>query len=174
MTLARIRRKALPMTAALAATALGPAACGNDVTHAAGGSGGRTTVTSIAGQQIDLPATREPSAVFFFTSGCGECAGGARSLGEAAAAAQKSGAKAQFLAVDLDPGESKQTIQAFMDYVKAGQLPVVVDTGAALSQRYGVAALSTLIVIDAGGKVTFRATDPDAKTITNELEKAGV
>ena len=28
-------------------------------------------------------------------------------------------------------------------------------------------------VVDADGTVTFRATDPDAKTITAELQKAG-
>ena len=46
-------------------------------------------------------------------------------------------------------------------------------TDPALQIRFDVAALSTLIVIDGDGKVTFRATEPDAKTITAELVKAG-
>ena len=45
-------------------------------------------------------------------------------------------------------------------------VPAAIDEGAALSQRFDVAALSTLIVIDG-------ATEPDAKTITAELVKAG-
>ena len=52
-------------------------------------------------------------------------------------------------------------------------VPAAIDEGAALFQRFDVAALSTLIVIDGDGKVTFRATEPDAKTITAELVKAG-
>ena len=51
--------------------------------------------------------------------------------------------------------------------------PAAIDQGATLSQRFDVAALSTLIIVDSDGRVTFRATDPDAETIIGELEKAG-
>ncbi len=36
-----------------------------------------------------------------------------------------------------------------------------------------VAALSTLIVVDPAGKVTYRATDPGPEAIQAALEKAG-
>jgi hypothetical protein len=52
-------------------------------------------------------------------------------------------------------------------------MSAAIDEGAALSQRFGVAALSTLILVDPDGQVTFRATDPDADTIVSELHKAG-
>lgn len=129
-------------------------------------------VTSIDGKTISVPAAGEPTAVFFFSVGCGECVNGVRSLGEAATAADKAGTIATFLAVDLDPGETRQTIEEFMQHVDAEHVPAAIDTDAALSQRFQVAALSTLIVIDADGKVTFRATDPSAETITAELVKA--
>ena len=48
-----------------------------------------------------------------------------------------------------------------------------IDQGATLSQRFDVAALSTLIIVDSDGRVTFRATDPDADTIVSALHKAG-
>jgi hypothetical protein len=36
-----------------------------------------------------------------------------------------------------------------------------------------VAALSTLLVIDPSGKVSYRATDPSTDQITDALRKAG-
>jgi hypothetical protein len=173
MTTSRTRRKALQLVGACAAATLTLTACGNAGSPGSAGKDGTAQLTSIGGQRIALPADREPTAVFFFTSGCGECVGGTQSLGEAAAAAKKSGTRAHFLAVDMDPGESKDTINAFMDYVHAEQVPTVIDTGATLTQRYHIAALSTLIVIDADGKVTYRGTDPSAQTITAALKKAG-
>jgi hypothetical protein len=84
------------------------------------------------------------------------------------------GDKADFLAVDMDPRESPETVRGFLDHIKAPQLPATIDTGAALSRRFQVAALSTLIVIDPrGGKVTYRATDPTADQIKAELAKVG-
>lgn len=59
--------------------------------------------------------------------------GGVRSLGEAATAADKAGTEASFLAVDMDPGESQETIEEFMEYVDAEHVPAAIDTGAALS-----------------------------------------
>ena len=131
------------------------------------------TVTSIDAQRISLPAAGKPTAVFFFSVGCGECVNGVRSLGEAATTAENAGTVASFLAVDMDPGESKALIGDFMESVDAEHVPAAIDDGAALSRRFEVAALSTLIVVDADGTVTFRATDPDAATITAELAKAG-
>ena len=60
-----------------------------------------------------------------------------------------------------------------MEYVDAVHVPAAIDEGAALSQRFGVAALSTLIIVDSDGQVTFRATDPDADadTIVSEASR---
>ncbi|EGX57717.1 Redoxin domain-containing protein, partial [Streptomyces zinciresistens K42] len=128
-----------------------------------------TEVTTINDEKITVPGDK-PAALFFFSVGCGECAGGAESL---AKAGNELNGKANVLAVDMDPAESPQTIRQFLDYIKAPELPAVIDTGAALSQKYKVAALSTLIVIDQAGKVSFRATDPGPEAIQTALEKAG-
>lgn len=165
--------KTLRMTATLAAATLALTACGTtENTVATPGGSGPAVVTSIEGQRISLPATGEPTAVFFFSVGCGECVRGVRSLGQAATASNKVGSEASFLAVDMDPAESKATIKDFMNQVEAENVPAAIDAGAALSQRYQVAALSTLIVINADGDVTFRETDPSAETIVAELAKA--
>lgn len=173
MRITRRHHAALSIAAVLAAGSLTLTACGNSADPATAGSGSPATVTSVDGQQISLPANGKPTAVFFFSVGCGECVNGVRSLGVAATSADEAGSEANFLAVDMDPGESKETIGDFMEYVDAEHVPAAIDQGATLSRRFGVSALSTLIVVDADGTVTFRATDPDAATITAELAKAG-
>jgi len=115
---------------------------------------------------------RAPTALFFFSVGCGECVGGAKSLARAQAAAQKSGGKGTFLAVDIDPSESANTITDFLRGVEGTELSAVIDKNPTLASRYQVAALSTLIV-DPAGTVTYRATDPPADQITTAVEQAG-
>lgn len=174
MTISLTRRTTLSLAGLLIVGSLALSACGSaDEDRSSADAGSPAPVTSIDGQQISLPAAGKPTAVFFFSVGCGECVGGVRSLGEAAASAEDNGTDAQFLAVDMDPREPKETIEGFMEYVEAEHVPAAIDEGAVLSQRFDVAALSTLIIVDAYGKVTFRATDPAADTIVAELEKAG-
>ncbi|MEU9426258.1 redoxin domain-containing protein [Streptomyces sp. NPDC048342] len=160
------------MTAVLT---IGATACGADDTsttqNTATGTDATsgTEVTTISDEKITVPGDK-PTALFFFSVGCGECAGGAKSLAKAGKALN---GRANVLAVDMDPAESPQTIRQFLDYIKAPELPAAVDKGAALSQKYKVAALSSLIVVDPAGKVTYRATDPAADQIQTALEKAG-
>ncbi|MBF6202451.1 TlpA family protein disulfide reductase, partial [Nocardia cyriacigeorgica] len=94
------------------------------------------------GASVSVPATK-PAALFFFSVGCGECVGGATSLAQAA---ERVGDKAVFVLVDMDPGESAQTVTGFQDSTGTRALPAVVDTGATLTKRYSVASLSTLVV----------------------------
>ncbi|EOY45667.1 TlpA family protein disulfide reductase [Streptomyces anthocyanicus] len=177
----RLRRRTALALAAAATAALTLSACGTDTkantpaTSAGSGNAAAAkadTVALLDDTTLAVPGDK-PSALFFFSVGCGECAGGAKSLDKAAQAFDKAGKKANFLAVDMDPNESKQTIMQFLDYIKAPALPATIDKGAALSQRYQVAALSTLIVVAPQGKVTYRATDPSADQIQDALKKAG-
>ena len=84
MRITRRHHAALSIAAVLAAGSLTLTACGNSADPATAGSGSPATVTSVDGQQISLPANGKPTAVFFFSVGCGECVNGVRSLGEAA------------------------------------------------------------------------------------------
>ncbi|WP_245541690.1 TlpA family protein disulfide reductase [Sporichthya polymorpha] len=132
-----------------------------------------TAITTIDGKTLEIPAGR-PVAVFFFSVNCGSCAGGVKSLGEAARLAEQAGIQADFLAADMDPSESTQTILKFLDYTDAQNVPAAIDTGAVLTRRFKVAALSTLIVIDATGTVTYRGTDPSAERIIAALDEAAI
>lgn len=175
MTPSPPRRRTFLALAATAVLAAGVTACGADDTsttqNAATGAGktSATEVTTISDEKIKVPGGK-PTALFFFSVGCGECAEGAKSMAKAGKALN---GKANILAVDMDPGESPQTIRQFLDYIKAPELPAAIDEGATLSQRYKVAALSTLIVVDPQGEVTFKATDPGPDQIQAALEKAG-
>lgn len=179
MTTSPPRRRTLLALAVTAALAAGATACGTRDASApkpasAGASSSSasqqgTAVTTIGDEKITVPGNK-PTALFFFSVGCGECAGGAKSL---ATAGKALNGKASVLAVDMDPSESPQAIRQFLGYIKAPELPAAIDTGAALSQKYKVAALSTLIVVDPAGKVTFRATDSGPDQIQTALQKAG-
>ncbi|HEX5403021.1 MAG TPA: redoxin family protein [Pseudonocardiaceae bacterium] len=174
----RAARNSTIGAAVIAVVAAGPllAACGTNTlggspNAAAAGSTATTvtTVATVAGRTVHVPGDK-PTALFFFTVGCGECAVGARSLAQVARAAH---GNADVLAVDMDPSESTQDISGFLTSVDAAGLPAAIDTGAALTQRFGIGALSTLIVIDPSGSVTYRATDPSAQAITTALHHAG-
>lgn len=155
---------ALLVAAALALTT----ACGNQQSPGATASGASAPVTDLDGKTRTIPAGK-PAALFFFSVGCGECVGGAKSLSKAA---ETIGSSADYLLVDMDPKEPKAAVDGFRDYIKAPGLPAAIDTGAALTTRYQVTSLSTLVIVDANGNVTFRATDPSAEQIQAELSKA--
>lgn len=171
-------RRAVP--AALAAAAvLVLAACGTQTAgpqqaHQPGASSvagpPTATLTTLAGNTVRVPGSK-PTALFFFTAArCEECAEGAKSLANAAA---KVGAKAQFLAVDVDPHDSADAITGFLRSIGSPDLPAAIDQGAAISRTYQVSAISTVIVVDPSGKVTFRGTASPADKIEAALTAAG-
>ena len=75
-------------------------------------------MTSIDGRQVSLPAAGKPTAVFFFSVGCGECVGGVRSLGEAAASAHFPGGHNEGW-----PDAFKNMMLSFYQAVRAGEMP---------------------------------------------------
>lgn len=159
------RRVASAGLAALAFAAL--TACGTTETTTSA-SIEPVTITALSGASVTVPGDK-PTAMFYFSVGCGACVGGAKALGEAA---EKTGGSADFVLVDIDPGESAQIVSGFQDYTETTDVPAVIDTDASLSRRFQVAAQSTLIVVDPAGAVTYRAQDPSTDQIIAELAKA--
>ncbi|MDV8128866.1 TlpA family protein disulfide reductase [Rhodococcus qingshengii] len=166
----RTAAAALALTAALMLTACN--STDNSAPPAPGaptGTSAPAQFTTVSGSTVSVPGEK-PTAVFFFSVGCGACVGGAKAL---AGAAEKLGSAASFVLVDMNPGESAQTVTGFQSDTGTQAIPAVIDTGATLTTRYSVAALSTLLVIDPSGKVSYRATDPSTDQITDALRKAG-
>ncbi len=129
------------------------------------------TVRALGGQRIRIPSER-PTVVYFFSAGCGSCIQGARALVQANTQSQTAQSAATFLAVDLDPTEPPQVIGAFVRAAGNPDLPAVSDRDAALSRRYQVTALSTLVVIDPTGRVSYRAVEPGPAQILDAIAKA--
>lgn len=128
-------------------------------------------LTTIDGRQVSVPGST-PTALLFFSFSCGECVVGGKSLAQAQAGAENAGSKAGFLLVDMDPKESPQDAARFRDQIDSKNLPAVIDTGATLSRTYKISALTTVIVVDAAGKVTYQGHAPSADQILGQLDKA--
>ena len=70
----------------------------------------------------------------------------------------------------MDRGASVHTVADFLHSVGADGLPTVVDQKAVLSGRYQVTALSTVLVVDSTGRVTFRAVNPSPAKIVSAVD----
>lgn len=172
----------LAITAAVAVvaacgTGAGRTATGSDpVTSAATSSADATqaaaarssALKTINGTTVHIP-NGGPSVLAFISVGCADCAAAAKAVAQAS---HTLGEKATFLAVDLDPGIPRQALTGFLDYVHAADLPVAIDTKFSLSKRYAVAALSTVLVINPAGKVSFRQVNPSPGAITAAVNAA--
>ena len=172
------------ITAALIA-ALSLTACGTSHTTSAlqtGATAGRTsadapaatrhvaglTVTTIGGARVRVPSGK-PSVLVFISLSCADCSAAAKAVAQAS---RTIGDKATFLAVDLDPGVPAQDLNDFLGSVHAKTLPTMIDAKFALSAKYKVSALSSVIVIDPAGKVTYRAVNPTASAITTAVAQS--
>lgn len=170
----------LAVTAAialLAACGTGRNAVGSGPVHSAAtatrpaaqaGASGSQSLTTIDGTTVYVPS-RKPSVLVFISISCADCSAAAKAVAQAS---QAVGDRATFLAVDLDPGVPVQALTSFLDYVHANDLPAMVDARAALLARYRVSALSSVIVIDPAGAVTYRAINPSSAAIVAAVQGA--
>lgn len=160
---------AVALLAGCASTAQGGSVSSAPVTHPASGSAAApTVVTTLDGRHLSVPNSK-PTVLFFFSIGCSDCATEAKATADAARAA---GPSATVVGVDLDPGVTSSDISSFLSSVGASQLPVTLDTGDQLATAYKIAALSTVIVVDPTGKVSYRATDPAAAAILAAVSRS--
>lgn len=127
-----------------------------------------TALTTVDGNTIDLPAAA-PTALLFFSYGCGECVDGGKSLAGARAAVEKAGGSARFLAVDMVPSENPADVRHFLDQIGGTGVPAVVDANGDLTSRYQVTAPTTALVIDPSGQITYRGHAPSQDQILAAL-----
>lgn len=125
-----------------------------------------TVLTTIDGATVRVPGNR-PSVLVFMSTNCASCADAAKALVQVEAAtkataraAHRAKGTARFLGVDMDVGAYAQTVRGFLQSVGAAHLPTVVDNKEVLASIYHVLALSTVLIIDSAGRVTFRAINP--------------
>jgi hypothetical protein len=132
------------------------------------------TSTSISAKSADgitvhVPNTK-PSVLFFFSVQCGSCGPESRIL---AAEQRAHPTQANYVLIDVEAAESSATINSFLVKNQASNLAYTTDKSARLLNTYQVHALSTVVVTDPAGKVSYRAVDPSATEIQSALVKAG-
>lgn len=153
-------------------TGVRPAAAPHPESAASSADGGERdaagAVRTIDGVTVSVPGGT-PRALAFISVGCSDCSAATAAL---AAAARVVGDRAEFLAVDLDPGLPKQELRSFLATVGADDLPAVIDSKGELLARYQITALSTVVVVDPEGSVTYRAVDPGADEIAAAVAAA--
>jgi cytochrome c biogenesis protein CcmG, thiol:disulfide interchange protein DsbE len=137
-------------------------------TAASSGASATLSGTTIDGQSFDLADTRgKPTVINFFASWCGPCNQEAPDL----VAFSKSHPEAAFVGVDTfdDP---QADAEAFL--AKYGiTYPVVVDSGSAIAQQWGVDGIPTTVFLDANGVERDRIVGAaDAAAFEASLQKA--
>lgn len=124
-------------------------------------------LTTMTGSTIRLPGST-PSVLVFFSISCADCVYATHTTGQAAA---RMAGRAQFLAVNLDPGVPASAIDGFLRYVHAPTLPTVRDSDYHVAAAYQVAALSTVIVLDTSGRVVLREINPKLSTVLAAIDQ---
>src|SRR6266540_2579880 len=124
--------------------------------------------TTIDRKTVRIPDGK-PAVVFFFSATCGSCLAAGKAVVKVHRQATD---KADFLLVDLDPTEPRTAIETFRARIGDKSLPMVSKGAAELAQAWQVTALSTVVVVDAAGTVTYRVTDAPAADILAAIDEA--
>ena len=152
----------------------GEGGAGNgSVTVSSGGKGevSSFTVADIDGQNISRP-TGKPGALFFMAGWCGTCIPEAEALAELK---EEHGEGIEVLAVSIDPSDTAENIDGFIETTGASSYPFYWDKQGQLTRRYEVRALDTTLVYDREGTVVYRDSAPtDRETLQAALEEAGL
>lgn len=170
-----LRRVPLIVVSVLALVAL-VTACGEqpDTTARAASSAGdkqaaaSVTATTADGTTVTVPDGK-PAVVYFFAPSCYSCIAGTRAVANAQSQAPKA---ADYVAVNIDPGQSQQSVRDFLTMADGTALARTTDTGGTLASAFNVRALGTLLVLNADGTVAHTSVDPPATAITAAVEKA--
>lgn len=135
---------------------------------AKGDTAAAVTASSAAGSTVAVPDGK-PAVVYFFAPSCYSCIAGTRAVADAQAKAPEA---ADYVAVNVDPGQKAEEVRAFLDAADGSALLRTTDTQGALATKFGVNALGTLIVLDADATPVYTGVDPPAGEITAAVKRA--
>jgi cytochrome oxidase Cu insertion factor (SCO1/SenC/PrrC family) len=127
-------------------------------------------LTSIDGERISLPAGR-PGMVMFSSSYCTTCFVSVNFMTRYRAEAREP-VDAAFISVD--PGDSPDALADRRAGLGGTAFPFAIDTTGTLAARYGIAALGTVIVYDATGRIVARVVEPSLQELRAGFREAGV
>lgn len=163
MTTTKNNRRIFTITAVIAAAALililslTALNRGSETAPAAGPAGGNTVdrieITSVDGKALTVPSTR-PTVLFFMASWCYTCVPQAKAMKEME---QEYADKADFVAVDVTPENTKTQVDQFRELAGIPGYPFVVDQTGELTQKYAVTSLDSTVVVAPDGNILARA-----------------
>lgn len=163
MTATRNHRRIFTITAVIAAAALililslTALNRGSETAPAAGPAAGNTVdrieITSVDGKALTVPSSR-PTVLFFMASWCYTCVPQAKAMKEME---QEYADKADFVAVDVTPENTKTQVDQFRELAGIPGYPFVVDQTGELTQKYAVTSLDSTVVVAPDGEVLGRA-----------------
>jgi hypothetical protein len=138
-----------------------------------GGSSDRVAplrLATIDGKALALPR-RRPGMVMFSTSGCLTCFVAAEHMAEFRADASRP-VDAAF--VSIAPGDSAQALADRQASIRPRPFPFAIDQTGTLAQQYRIAALGTVVVYDAAGRIVARVIEPSLGDLPSAFGRAGV
>jgi peroxiredoxin len=154
---------AAPTAAAPAATVIGTGA-------QVGATAPQVTGRAVDGRQVELRAGK-PSVMFFFAGWCTSCIAEAAALGELH---RERGDDVNIVAVSIDPGDTPETIEAFMQAAGSPDYPVLHDADDSIRAAYEVTSLDVTVFTGADGKVAYRDAVPSTlDQLQDGLRRAG-
>jgi peroxiredoxin len=135
-----------------------------------GASAPQVTARALDGRQVELPADK-PSVMFFFASWCGTCIPEAAALGKLH---REYGDEVNIVAVSIDPGDTPETIEQFVQAAGSPGYPVLHDLNDSIRAAYEVTSLDVTVITDADGKVAYRDAVPSTlDQLQDGLRRAG-
>jgi peroxiredoxin len=135
-----------------------------------GASAPQVTARALDGRQVELP-TDKPAVVFFFAGWCSSCVAEAAALGKLH---REDGDDVNIVAVSIDPGDTPETIEQFMQAAGSPGYPVLHDVDDSIRAAYDVTSLDVTVVTDAEGKVVYRDAVPSTLgQLQDGLRRAG-
>ncbi|SRR5579875_765836 len=133
------------------------------------------TLTTLSGASFSLASAHgHPVVLYFMATTCDTCVAGSQGLAQAVQSAHVAGAQA--VAIDVNAGDSRSELAAFVQATGVPtNAPVVwgVDTNDRITQAYGVLTLETTVVINAQGYIAYENPGSvDPKQLAQIIQKA--
>ena len=145
---------AVALVLILASTALNRGGAADPSAGAASANGvKRIETASVTGEAVTVPSTR-PTVLYFMASWCYTCVPQAEAMKELE---QEYAGKADFVAVDVTPENTKTQVDQFRELAGAPGYPYVVDRTGELTQKYAVTSLDSTVVVAPDGDILGRA-----------------
>ncbi|MGH9286625.1 MAG: TlpA family protein disulfide reductase, partial [Acidimicrobiales bacterium] len=138
---------------------------------AVGKAAPRYSVTTLAGSTFTVPAGK-PAAVWFTADGCRSCIPKAKALDKIKGDA---GDRIAILGVDINPTDTESDFRGWIKEVGDPRFDFAMDKNGALVLAWGVRETSTVVIVDAAGKVVYHSTGvADEATFRAAFATAGL